>query len=204
VCSVRGLHRAFPPPDPPVYVRPQLKPSHGICCFTTMTFGAHRGADQGAGRSTSGQDLLHLLGGSTSTSPMSTAGLPQLPELRSTRPGRYSVVPDLHWHFRAGIFFPEPSLAFPGPALVGPGRHISVSAGICLFLAGIRFSWPVFASVGQDGPFSGLSRPACGRPGPIPATPRFSPHLGRASASAAAGRSQASSSSHPHPGPFRA
>jgi hypothetical protein len=149
VCSVRGLHRAFPPPDPPVYVWPQLKPSHGICCFTTTIFGAHRGADQGAGRSTSGQDLLHLLGGSTSASPMSTAGLLQLPELTSTRPGRYSVVPDLHWHFRAGIFFPGPSLAFPGPALVGPGRHISVSAGICLFLAGIRF---FLASIRVCGP----------------------------------------------------
>jgi hypothetical protein len=28
VCTVRGLYRAFPPLDPPVYVRPQLKPSH--------------------------------------------------------------------------------------------------------------------------------------------------------------------------------
>jgi hypothetical protein len=81
VCSVRGLYRAFPPPDPPVYVRPQLKPSHGICSFTTTTFGAHRGADQGAGRSTSERDLLHLLRGSTSASPPSTAGPLHLPGL---------------------------------------------------------------------------------------------------------------------------
>jgi hypothetical protein len=34
---VRGLHRAFPPSDPPVYSRPQVKPPCGICSFTTMT-----------------------------------------------------------------------------------------------------------------------------------------------------------------------
>jgi hypothetical protein len=118
---MRGLYRAFPPPDLPVYIRPQLKPPCGICSFTTTTFGVHRGADQGAGRSTSGRDLLHLLGGSTSATPPSTAGLLQLPGLTSTRPGRHTVVPDLRQHFWAGIFFPGQALGFPGPALVGPG-----------------------------------------------------------------------------------
>jgi hypothetical protein len=158
VCSVRGLYRAFPPPDPPVYARPHLKPSHGICSFTTMTFGAHRGADQGAGRSTSGRDLLHLLGGSTSAPPPSTAGLLQLPGLTSTRPGRHMAILDLHWHLRAGtrlhrvgifyvpagIFiswptfvgpgstsaFPGPAYNFPGRNIIFPGRHISSLAGI--------------------------------------------------------------------------
>jgi hypothetical protein len=102
---VRGIYRAFPPPDPPVYVWPQLKPSHGICSFTTTTFGAHRGADQGAGRSTSGRDLLHLLGGSTSPSPPSIAGLLHLPGLMSTRPGQHTAVSDLHRHLRAGTQF---------------------------------------------------------------------------------------------------
>jgi hypothetical protein len=88
-----------------VYVRPQLKPSHGICSFTTTTFGAHHGADQGAGRSTSRRDLLHLLGGSTSASPASTAGLLHLPGLTSTRPGQHTAVPDLHRHLRAGTRF---------------------------------------------------------------------------------------------------
>jgi hypothetical protein len=37
VCSVRGLHCAFPPPDPPVYSRPQLKPPCDICSYTTTT-----------------------------------------------------------------------------------------------------------------------------------------------------------------------
>jgi hypothetical protein len=32
-----------------VLVQPQLKPSHGICCSTTMTFGTHHGADRCAG-----------------------------------------------------------------------------------------------------------------------------------------------------------
>jgi hypothetical protein len=152
VCSVRGLYRAFPPPDPPVYVRPQLKPSHGICCFTTTIFGAHRGADQGTGRSTSGWDLLHLLGGSISAPPLSTLALLHLSGLTSTRSGRHTVVPNLLQQFRAGIFFPRPALGFPGPALVGPGRHISVLAGIRLFWPEYAFSWPAFASVGRDGP----------------------------------------------------
>jgi hypothetical protein len=101
-----------------------FKPSHGICCFTTTTFGAHRGADQGAGRSTSGRDLLRLLGGSTLALPPSTAGLLHLPGLTSTRPGRHTVVPDLHQHFRAGIFV-------LGPAYLCPGRHIYVLIDIC-------------------------------------------------------------------------
>jgi hypothetical protein len=158
---VRGLHRTFPPPDPPVYVRPQLKPPCGICSFTMTTFGAHRGADQGGGRSTSGRDLLHLLGGSKSAPPPSIAGLLQLPGLTSSRPGRHTVVSDLLRHFRAGIFFPGPALGFPRPALVGPNQHIYVPAlpwpayiisgrnshsraGICQFwpsLAGIRRFW---------------------------------------------------------------
>jgi hypothetical protein len=153
VCSVRGLYRAFPPPDPPVYVRPQLKPSHGICSFTMMTFGAHRGADQGAGRSTSERDLLHQLGGSTSAQPSSTAGLLQLPGLTSTRPGQHTAVPDLHRHLWAGtrfhpadifyvptsifyvpngIFMSRPAYmglgstsAFPGPAGNSPGQNIA-------------------------------------------------------------------------------
>jgi hypothetical protein len=171
VCSVHGLYRAFPPPDPPVYVRPKLKPSHGICCFTTTTFGAHCGADQGAGRSTSGWDLLHQLGGSTSASPSSIAGLLQLPGLTSTRPGRHTTVPDLHRHLRAGtrlpragIFMSRPTYvgpgstsAFLGPAynfpdrnMFFPGRYSRFRAGICQsrpLLAGIRDFW---AKTGQS------------------------------------------------------
>jgi hypothetical protein len=141
---VRGLYRAFPPLDPPVYVRPQLKPSHVICSFTTMTFGAHRGVDQGAGRSTSGRDLVHLLGGSSSASPPSTAGLLHFPGLTSTRPGRHTPVPDLHRHLRAGtrlpragIFMSRPAYvgpgstsALPGPAYNSPGQHITPPVNI--------------------------------------------------------------------------
>jgi hypothetical protein len=153
MCSVRGLYRAFPPSDPPVYIRPQLKPSHGICSFTTTTFGVHRGADQGAGRSTSGRELHHLLGGSTSASPPSTAGLLQPPGLTSTRPGRHTAVPNLHRHLwadtqfhpagifyvpidifyvPASIFMSRPAYmglgstsAFPGPAYNSPGQNIA-------------------------------------------------------------------------------
>jgi hypothetical protein len=117
--------------SPPVYSRPQLKPPCGICSFTTTTFGAHRGADQGAGRSTSGRDLHRLPGSSTLASPPSTLGLLQLLGLTSTRPGRHSVVPDLPQYFRAGIFFPGPALGVPGPTMVGPGRHIYIPAEIC-------------------------------------------------------------------------
>jgi hypothetical protein len=126
VCSVRGLFCAFPPSDPPVYVRPQLKPPRGICSFTTMTFGAHRGADQGAGRSTSGRDLLRQLRGSTSASPPSTAGFLQLPGLTSTRPGRHTAIPDLHRHLRADTRFPRASIFMSWPAYLCPGRHIYV------------------------------------------------------------------------------
>jgi hypothetical protein len=173
VCSVRSLHRAIPPPDPPVYIRLQLKPPCGICSFTTTTFGAHRGADQGAGRSTSGRDLLCLLGGSTSASPPSTAGLLYLPRLPSTRPGQHSVIPDLHQHLRAstrppraGIFMSRPTYvglgstpAFPRPAYMFPDRNIRLRAGIYrfwLFLAGISSSWAGLA----------LSRPVLGALGP--------------------------------------
>jgi hypothetical protein len=38
-----------PSPDPLVSNWPQLKPTLGICLFTTTTFGAHHGADSGAG-----------------------------------------------------------------------------------------------------------------------------------------------------------
>jgi hypothetical protein len=174
VCSVHGLYRAFPPPNPPVYVWPQLKPSHGICSFTTTTFGAHRGADQGAGRSTSGRDLLRLLGGSTSAPPPSTAGLLQFPGLTSTRTGRYTAVLDLHQHFRAGIFF-------PGPAYLCPDRHIYIPAGICgpgwtstfpgpaynfpgrhtHFLAGIRVFGPEYVNAGSS--LAGIRRSWAGR-----------------------------------------
>jgi hypothetical protein len=179
VCSVRGLYCAFPSLDLPVYVRPQLKPPYGICTFTTMTFGAHRGADQGAGRSTSRRDLYCLLGGSTSASPPSTVGLLQLPGLTSTRPGRHTVVPDLHQRFRAGIFFPRPVLIFLGLAYICPGQHIYVPADICgpgvssgaSRLAYI-FSWPVFLPAGQNkavSAFSGRSAQDLGRHREIPA-----------------------------------
>jgi hypothetical protein len=149
VSSVRGLHRAFPPLDPPVYVRPQLKPSHSICSFTTTTFGAHRGARQGAGRSTSGWDLLHLLGGSTSASPPSTAGLLHLPGLISTRLDRHMAVLDLLWHFRAGTRLPRAGIHMSRPEYLCPGRHMwaqgwlrRFSAGIYNFLAGILACGP--------------------------------------------------------------
>jgi hypothetical protein len=153
VYSVHGLYRAFPPPDPPVYVRPQLKPPCGICSFTTTTFGAHHGADQGTGRSTSGRDLLCLLEGSTSASPPNTAGRLHLPGLTSTRPGRHTVVPDLHQHFQAGIFFPGSAIDFLGPAYLCPSRHIYVPTDICrtgvdsdISLAGIYDFWSELTS----------------------------------------------------------
>jgi hypothetical protein len=146
MCS---LHRAFPPPDPPVYNRPQLKPPRGICSFTTMTFGAHRGADQGAGRNTSGRDLLHLLGGSTLAPPPSTTGLLQLPGLMSTRPGRHTAVPDLHQHFWADIFF-------LGPTYLRPGRHIYVPAGIFI-------SRPMLVGPGSTSTFPRLAYNSPGR-----------------------------------------
>jgi hypothetical protein len=155
---VRGLYRAFPPPDPPVYIRPQLKPSHGICSFTTTTFGAHRGADQGAGRSTSRRDLLHQLGGSTSASPPSTAGLLQLPRLTSTRPGRHTAVPDLHRHRRAstqlrwaGIFyvlagiFYVPADIFYVPASISMSRLVYVGLG-----SSPAFPWPAYIMSGRN------------------------------------------------------
>jgi hypothetical protein len=162
VCSVRGLHRAFPPSDPPVYSRPQLKPPCAICCFTTTTFGAHRGADQGAGRSRSERDLLRLLGGSTSAQPPCTAGLLQLGGLTSTRPGQHTAVPDLHQHLRAGTQLPRAGifmsrLAYSCPVQHMcvwcrfqhcPGRHITSPAGICFFLASIHICGPALASSG--------------------------------------------------------
>jgi hypothetical protein len=197
---VRGLYRAFPPPDPPVYVRPQLKTFHGICSFTTTTFGAHRGADQGAGRSTSGRDLLHLLGGSTSVLPPSIAGLLQLPGLTSTRPGRHTAVPDLHRHLRAGTRLHRAGIFYV------PAGTFYVLAGIFYVPAGIYgsrvdfgipragkylpqpeyvFSWPVFAFLGRHLPIptspgrhsrflgqTGQSR--LGRGPPIPAGLRSS------------------------------
>jgi hypothetical protein len=158
VSSVCGLHRVFPPPDPPVYSRPQLKPHCGICLFTTTTFGAHRGADSSAGRITSGRDLLRQLGGSTSTSPPSTSLLLHLPGPTSTRPGQHSVVPDLHRHSWADIFF-------PGPAYACPGRHWWVPTGISLSRltagvdfgtppAGIRLFWLTFMPTGRHKPIS--------------------------------------------------
>jgi hypothetical protein len=134
VCSLRGLHRAFPPLDPSVYSRPQLKPPCGICSFTTTTFGAHHGANQGAGRSTSRRDLHRLLEGSTLALPPSTAGLLQLPGLTSTRPGRHTRLsriyinisgptyssPDRHsassgWHIYVPADFGGPGLAYACP-----------------------------------------------------------------------------------------
>jgi hypothetical protein len=140
VCSVSSLYRAFPPPDPPVYSRPQLKPPRGICCFTTTTFGSHRGADQGAGRITSGWDLDHLLGGSTSATPPSTADVLQLPGLTSTRPGRYSVVPDLHRHLWAGTRLPRAGIGGSRPTYLCPGTP----------LAGLYYFWPEFAFPGRN------------------------------------------------------
>jgi hypothetical protein len=182
---VRGLHRAFPPPDPPVYSRPQLKPPCGICLFTTTTFGAHRGADQGAGRNTSGRDLYRLLGGSTSAPPPSTAGLLQLPGLTSTRPGRHTVVPDLHQHLQAGIFFPGPALSFLGPAYICPGRHIYVPADICgpgadfgTSRPAYIFFWPVFLPAGRNksiSAFPGRSSRSLGRCRDVQAWPGPSP-----------------------------
>jgi hypothetical protein len=144
--------------------------------LTTMTFGAHRGADQGAGRVTSGRDLLRQLRGSTSASPPSTAGLLQLPGLTSTRPGRHSVVPDLHQHFWAGIFF-------LGLAYLCPSQHIYVPADICgagvdsdisladiyNFLAGTHVSVPDYFNFGLFWPEHAISGPAQqnpSRPGP--------------------------------------
>jgi hypothetical protein len=155
-----------------VYSRPQLKPPRGICSFTTTTFCAHRGADQGAGRSAFGWDLLRLLGGSTSASPPSTSGLLQLPGLTSTRLGRHTVVLDQHRHFRAGIFF-------PGRRSVSSGRHIYVSADIGgagvdsdTLLAGICVFWPAFPTVGRQRQvlaFSGRDTKVLGRICALPA-----------------------------------
>jgi hypothetical protein len=51
-CSFLSCSLARSPlPNPPASSWPPFKPSHGICCFTTMTFGAHRGADRYARRS---------------------------------------------------------------------------------------------------------------------------------------------------------
>jgi hypothetical protein len=150
LCSVCGLYRAFPPPDSPVYVRPQLKPPCGICSFTTATFGAHRGADQGAGRSTSGRDLLRLLGGSTSALPPSTAGLLQLPGLTSTRLGRHTAVPDLHRHLRADTRLHRASIFY-------------VPAGIFYVPAGIFMSRPAYMGLGSTSAFPGLTYDFPGR-----------------------------------------
>jgi hypothetical protein len=140
VCSVRSLYRAFPPLDPPVYVRPQLKPSHGICLFSTTTFGAHRVADQGAGRSTSGRDLLHLLGGSTLASSLSTAGILHLPGLTSTHPGRHTAVPNLHRHLRAGARLHRAGIFYiPAGIFYVPASIFYVPAGIFYVLAGIFY-----------------------------------------------------------------
>jgi hypothetical protein len=188
MCSVRGLYHAFPPPDPPVYVWPQLKPSHGICSFTTTTFGAHRGADQGAGRSTSGWDLHRLLGGSTSASPPSTAGLLQHPVLMSTRPGRHSTSSGRHiFMSRPANFMSRPAYmglgltsAFPGPAysflgrnIIFPGRNSRSWAGIGEFRplpTGISRYWADFG-------LSGRHKASLAR------APAFPPRLGHAPAS---------------------
>jgi hypothetical protein len=180
VCSVRGLYRAFPPPDPPVYVRPQLKPPCGICSFTTTTFGAHRGADQGAGRSTSRRDLLHLLGGLTSALPPSTAGILHLPGLTSTRPGRHTAVPDLHRHLQAGTRFPRASIFMSRPAYLCLGRHMwargrlrhSPGRHMCSVQnirhrAGLFQFWPIPA--GSCRFWATQQHP--GRPGPVQRNP---------------------------------
>jgi hypothetical protein len=132
-----------------------------------MTFGAHRGAEQGAGRSTSGRDLLHLLGGSTSALPPSIAGLLQLTGLTSTRPGQHTAFPDLHRHLRAGTRLPRAGIYVSRPAYMCPGRHVwargqlrHFPAGIYLFLAGIYVYglthidfgplWPEFSGSGPE------------------------------------------------------
>jgi hypothetical protein len=189
---VRGLHHVFPTPDPPVYSRPQLKPSHGICCFTMTTFGAHRGADQGAGRSASGQDLHHLLRGSTSAPPLSTSALLQLPGSTSTRPGRHTAISDLHRHLRAGAQLPRAGIFMSRPTYVGPGstpafprpaymlshRNIRPRAGIYQF-------WPFLAGISSSWAGLALSRPVLGALGPgwvsTPAQLQF--RLGRLSSS---------------------
>jgi hypothetical protein len=183
VYSVHGLYRAFPPPDPPVYVWPQLKPSYGICSFTTTTFGAHRGADQGASRNTSGRDLLHLLGGSTSALPPSTAGLLQLPGLTSTRLGQHTAVPDLHRHLRAstrlplaGIFMPRPTYLCPGRHMWGRGRLQHFPGRHMCFLAGLYVNGPAYA----NSAFLGQNKPGLGRFSFFPAgSGRFGPRLGQ-------------------------
>jgi hypothetical protein len=154
---MRSLYRAFPPPDPLVYVRPQLKPPCGICSFTTTTFGAHRGADQGAGRSTSGRDLLHLLGGSTSASPPSTAGLLQPPGLTSIRPSRHTAILDLHRHLRVGTrFHPADIFYVPANIFYVPVGIFYVSADICgpgvdsgTSQPAYIFFWPVITPSGR-------------------------------------------------------
>jgi hypothetical protein len=205
VCSVRGLYRAFPPSDPPVYVRPQLKPSHGIYSFTTMTFGAHRGADQGAGRSTSGRDLHRLLGGSTSASPPSATGILQLPGLTSTRSGRHTAVLDLHQHLRAGtqfhptgifyvpsgIFMSRPAYmglgstsAFPGPAYDYSGRNILYPSRNFRSQAGMQQIWPLLAGIAGFRADPGQFR--SGRCSKIPAGPTVEKsRLGRRASSPA-------------------
>jgi hypothetical protein len=98
VFSVCGLYRACPLPDPPVHSRPPFKPPCGICCFTTTTFGAHRGADSGAGWSSSGRDRLHQplrclsrrRRSSSATAPpsrVSAAAASPSPTLRRQNPG---------------------------------------------------------------------------------------------------------------------
>jgi hypothetical protein len=158
---VRGLYHTFPPLDPAVYVQPQLKPSHGICSFTTTTFGAHRGAYQGAGRSTSGRDLLHLLRGSPSAPPPSAADLLQLPGQTSARPGWHTAVPDLHRHLQvgtqfhpAGIFMSRTAYmglgstsAFPGPAYDFSGRNIFFPGRYSRSRAGMVQSRPLLAGI---------------------------------------------------------
>jgi hypothetical protein len=166
-----------------------FKPSHGICCFTTTIFGTHHGADQGAGRSTSGQDLLRLLGGSTSALPPSTAGLLHLPRLTSTLPGRHTVVSDLHQHFWAGIFI-------LGPAYLCLGRHIYVPSDICgarvdsgIPPANICVFWPEYTPTGWHIAvlaFFGRNKSVPGRFWPFLAgSGRLGPRLGRHSDAAA-------------------
>jgi hypothetical protein len=74
-------------------------------------------------------------------------------------------------HSRAGI-------SFLGPTLVGLGRHISVPAGVNLFLAGINFFLAAIRISGPEWASFTLSRPACEVPGQIPAVRRPLSRLG--------------------------